>query len=283
MENLAALYEELMIIANRDLLSDAVRECIVKLDTASRDFLRGCERIPLKSRIPGKEYLVFKTDKNFSRPINVKLFDINLPTELSQSYIKDEINKLTKDQAAVTLYTLAMSFCASIDILRKGNKKTPATFFEKFIGNIFAVELQARPIFSLPMLNADILKTDYIFPSSGITTNLHLQIKLSTRERAIEAWAHQRIIDGIFGVDSYRGILVVMSETNAKLSDMSVADVCVPNQWGIYQKYIARLHRIYYLDTPSRTENLHTVAPYIQVKHLSDFFFEKDKVLLANG
>ncbi len=64
---------------------------------------------------------------------------------------------------------------------------------------------------------------------------------------------------------------------------MSVVDVCVPNQWGVYQKFIAKLHRIYYLDVPDRTKDLHKTEPYIQVKHLSEFFFEKERVLLPSA
>ena len=172
-----------------------------------------------------------------------------------------------------------MSFCAVIDILRVGDKKSPATFFEKFIGNIFARGFNIAPTTTLEMLNDEILATDYIFKTDKGKSAIHLQVKLSTRERAIEAWAHQRIIDGIFGIDTYRGVLVVMSETNLKSKSMSVADVCVPKQWGIYQRYIAKLYRVYYLDVPPRTENLHLEDPHIQVKHLSEFFFESDRLL----
>lgn len=276
---LSDLYDSLKASGNEDLLKGDVPELVVKIDAASRSLLNKCEAIELKSLIPSKKYLVFTRDNKISRPVNKDLFDLNLPNKHSTSYLKNNLSLLDKGKLAILLYTLSMSFCAAIDILRVGNKKTPATFFEKFIGNLFARELNVQPTNELEMLNNESLATDYIFKTNRGKADIHLQIKLSTRERAIEAWAHQRIIDGIFGVETYRGLLVVMSETNIKRSGMSVVDVCVPNQWGLYQKYIARLHRIYYLDVPDRTRNLHLEEPHIQIKHLSEFFFEKDRVL----
>ncbi|HET6402339.1 MAG TPA: hypothetical protein VFH95_13210 [Candidatus Kapabacteria bacterium] len=272
-----SLYETLK--RQNDLLSPVVKETITEIDIASRRLLKNCQNAILNSNIPGKHYKVFVKDTRLSRPINVELFDIDLPSAHTALYRRGDLSSLNKKEVARLLYTLYMSFCAAIDVSQSDNKKTPATFFEKFIGNIFAIELGVQPVTALPMLNEESLATDYIYQSAEGKAHIHLQVKLSTRERAIEAWAHQRIIDGIFGVDSYRGILVVGAETNLKKANMSVTDVCVPNQWGVYQKYIAKLHRIYYLDIPARTENLHAVPPYIQVKHLSEFFFEKDTVL----
>jgi hypothetical protein len=279
---LVELYESLKEIGNKDLLSAKVPQIIVKLDSASRFLLSKCKSIELKSLILGKEYFVFALGEKISRPINKNIFNIDLPSKHSTLYLKNSLSVLEKEDLMKLLYTLSMSFCAAIDILRVGNKKTPATFFEKFIGNLFSRELNVKPTNALEMLNDESLATDFIFKTEKKKADIHLQIKLSTRERAIEAWAHQRIIDGIFGVETYRGILVVMSETNIKRSNMSVVDVCVPNQWGLYQKYISKLYRVYYLDVPTRTENLHLVEPYIQVKHLSEFFFEKNRVLLRS-
>ena len=279
---LVKLYESLKEIGNKDLLSVKVPQTIVKLDITSRSLLRKCKLIDLKSLIPEKEYFVFKFGEKISRPINKNIFNIDLPRKYSTLYLENNLTVLEKEDLMKLLYTLSMSFCAAIDILRVGNKKTPATFFEKFVGNLFARELNVKPTNTLEMLNDENLATDYIFKTEKKKADIHLQIKLSTRERAIEAWAHQRIIDGIFGVETYRGILVVLSETNIKRSNMNVVDVCVPNQWGLYQKYISKLYRVYYLDVPTRTENLHLVEPYIQVKHLSEFFFEKDRFLIRS-
>lgn len=281
--SISHLYEYLKDAANHDLLADVVPEIVTELDKASRSMLKQCKIVPLKSMIPPKEYFVFVRGQSISRPINKGIFNLNLPRAHTSLYKANNLADLEKEEVATLLYTLSMSFCAAIDLLSVGNKKTPATFFEKYIGNLFARELNVQPTTALEMLNNESLPTDYIYKSGEGNASLHLQIKLSTRERAIEAWAHQRIIDGIFGVEKYRGILVVMSETNIKRQNMSVVDVCVPNQWGLYQKYIAKLHRIYYLDIPLRTEALHSVEPYIQVKHLSEFAFEKNRVLRPSG
>jgi hypothetical protein len=278
-EKISILYESLNKTGNDDLLSNDVTEIVLELDSVSRSFLMGCSTSELTSKLAPKSYFVFRSGGKMSRPINRALFNIKLPPKHSSLYGAKDLSRLSKEEVARLLYTLTMSFCAAIDICHSGDKKTPATFFEKFIGNLFARELNVRPITKLPMLYGGSLPTDYVFQAADGKSGIHLQTKLSTRERAIEAWGHQKIIEGIFGSTSYRGVLAVLSETNINRAKMNVVDVCVPNQWKLYQRYIARIHRIYYLDVPARTENLHLEEPYVQVKHLAEFFFEKDRIL----
>jgi hypothetical protein len=42
---------------------------------------------------------------------------------------------------------------------------------------------------------------------------IHLPVKTSTRERVIQAWAHQRVLDGVYGVGRFKGVLVALAET----------------------------------------------------------------------
>jgi hypothetical protein len=46
-----------------------------------------------------------------------------------------------------------------------------------------------------------------------------------------------------------------------------------------YQMFISQLRRVYYLDVPVRYAELPKSFPYIQVKPLSAFFGEKDKLI----
>ena len=109
-------------------------------------------------------------------------------------------------------------------------------------------------------------------------------VKTSTRERCVEVWAQQRILDGAYGTGRFLGLLTCISETkmNSESKDHSkwkVDDVCVPNQWINYQLFIAQIKRAYYLDIPSRYEQLNNSFPRIHVKKFGEFFFEWEDLL----
>ena len=106
------------------------------------------------------------------------------------------------------------------------------------------------------------IPTDFVFDLGSGKNRVHLPIKLSTRERVVQVWAHQRALDGMHGTARFKGILVVMSETN-KQKDISATEVCLPNQWMAYQMYIAQLFRIYYLDLPEKYVTLKDAYPFI--------------------
>jgi hypothetical protein len=130
----------------------------------------------------------------------------------------------------------------------------------------------------VPTLDLDItIPTDYVFDLGPGKNRVHLPIKISTRERVVQVWAHQRVLDGMHGVARFKGILVAMAEMN-KQKDVSVAEVCLPNQWMAYQMYIAQMFRVYYLDVPQPYLKLKDTYPFIQVKQFGDFFSEIDKI-----
>jgi len=57
------------------------------------------------------------------------------------------------------------------------------------------------------------LPTDLIFDLGKGAPKYHVPVKTSTRERAIQVWAHQRVIDGVFGMSRVLGTPVLMAET----------------------------------------------------------------------
>src|SRR5262249_29597810 len=159
------------------------------------------------------------------------------------------------EEATRTLYTLAMSFCAANDVIKGGDKKTPATYFEILIGHIFAAHLGVNPKSSIEVLNKDMkgsLPTDFIFDLGAKKTKFHVPIKTSTRERVIQVWAHQRVLDGIYGVGRYKGILACLTETKLDSAKLEVVEICLPDQWRVYQMFIAQMTRVYYLDVPEK-------------------------------
>jgi hypothetical protein len=108
------------------------------------------------------------------------------------------------------LYTAAMSYPLAIDLTKDGDKKTPGTFFEILIGHIFAARYGANPIRTITIPTLDIetsIPTDYIFELNN-HRRLHVPIKISTRERVVQVWAHQKLLDGMHGVNRFIGILV---------------------------------------------------------------------------
>ena len=99
---------------------------------------------------------------------------------------------------------------------------------------------------------------------------------MSTRERVVQAWAHQRILDGSQGENTFRGIMVIFSETKLDSRSHEVVEICVPDQWLIYQTLLSRMERIYYFDVPCRYQALtHNYADVIQIKQFGEFFTEK--------
>lgn len=159
-------------------------------------------------------------------------------------------------------------------------------FFEYFVGNIFARMYSVEPISQIAVDIDDIktmLPTDYLFQPPQQFIKIHLPIKLSTRERSIQAWAHQRVLEGIHGVGRFRGVMVVMAETNFVSKSNSVVEVCLPEQWRLYQMYISQMSRIYYFDLPEKYAELPNKFPHIQVRPFADFFKESEILILKNS
>jgi hypothetical protein len=103
---------------------------------------------------------------------------------------------------------------------------------------------------------------------------------MSTRERVVQAWAHQRILDGAYGDGAYKGIMVLFTETKLDSRSHEVVEICVPDQWLAYQSLLAKIDRIYYFDVPTRYQALTDAHPdLIQIKQFGEFFRERASVL----
>jgi hypothetical protein len=87
---------------------------------------------------------------------------------------------------------------------------------------------------------------------------LAVPTKLSTRERIVQAYAHQRILDQA-SPGRYRTILCACNENNMiapkrkrTATTALVSDTLVPWTIAVYQQYVARLEALYYLDPPQQ-------------------------------
>ena len=296
MESIRDGYRALRVPGSLALLPTAeYAQAIARLCLDSRRYLCGsCERVQLTSLVPGKGYFALRELEEAaasgrsvatSRPVNAALY-IESDEEFAAglgSFLAGDYSSM--DQLAVTklLYTMAMSFCAANDLLKARDKKTPATFFECFAAHLFARQFQAVPRdrVKVPSVRDELteLPTDYVFDLGAV--KIHLPVKISTRERVIQAWAHQRVLEGVWGYQAFKGILVVLTETKLDLEKLQVTEICLPQQWAVYQRYIAKLDRVYYLDMPDRYATLVSSSPRIDVKPLGAFWEEKD-ILLAH-
>jgi hypothetical protein len=275
------LYEALLdrvTKAARDLKSDEMTDKLVALIVASRGFLMTLSRVPLISKVANKSYFMFSDParSKTSRPVNLNLFDDSLTEKQIRSLLNCEVDGLTENSITASVYSCAIAYCCAVDIIKVGDKKTPGTFFEIIIGHIVARSLGVNPetTITVPTLDVTVtLPTDYVFDLGPNKNRVHLPIKTSTRERVVQVWAHQRVLDGMHGVSRFKGVLVALAETN-KQKNVSVSEVCLPDQWKAYQMYIAQMFRVYYLDTPEKYLSLKYTYPFIQVKPFGAFFAE---------
>lgn len=288
MSILATAYESVTESAKRDLKGNAVSEALEELIGRSLAFLNdSCKRVLLRSNVPGKKYFAFRPKdgpEKISRPVNDALFDARLAKKHLSRVVRANISMLDPETRKKVLYSAAMSYCGATDLLKKDDKKTPGTFFQAFVGHLVARTFGQNPTTSIKVLNLDLkadLPTDYVFDLGPGKNKIHLPIKTSTRERVVQVWAHQRVLDGVYGMNRFKGLLACLTETNMQRKTMSVVEVCLPEQWAIYQMFISQLHRVYYFDPPIKYANLATQYPFIQVKPFADFFDEVDRLTTA--
>lgn len=260
------------------LIAEIVSECV--------SFLGGETRVlPLKSLVDGKRYFAFRhkdTKARMSRPVNEDLYIVDAQ-DLSQQLEKLKANPamdwLPADECNRFLYTVAMAFCAFNDVTSDQDKKTPGTYFELLVGHLLALTFGVQPRKRVEVLTVEderaTLPTDFIFDLGPRQLKFHVPVKISTRERVVQVWAHQRVLNGVYGEGRFKGVLVALAETKLDLQKMEVVEICLPDQWAVYQRFVARMDRIYYLDLPAKYAALATAFPYIPVKTFGEFFKEK--------
>lgn len=261
--------------------SPTVTERLITCVEQSLQHLKCLRRKNLLSHIPGKSYFTFEASSpksRTSRGVNSGLFmmDIDQVVSTLQQIILGDIPTDPLELHAA-LYTAAISYPAVADVTKDGDQKTPGTYFENLVGHLVAATFGVRPTKTViaPTLDLEVrLPTDFVFDLGQGKSRIHLPVKASTRERVIQVWAHQRVLDGMHGVNRFRGLLVVLAETNRQSATNSIAEICLPDQWTAYQMYIAQLHRVYYFDIPDKYRALRETYPFLEVKHFADFFYE---------
>jgi len=264
------------------LIAEIVSECTSFLAAETRV-------LPLKSLVEGKGYFAFRHNDakaRTSRPVNEDLY-IADPRYLSQLLEKlkasPAMDWLPADECNGFLYTLAMAFCAFNDVTSDQDKKTPGTYFELLVGHLLAMTFGVQPRNRVEVLTVEdersTLPTDFIFDLGPRRLKFHVPVKISTRGWVAQVWAHQCVLNGVYGEGRFKGVLVAMAETKLDLHRLEVVETCLPDQWAAYQRFIARMDRVYYLDLPAKYAALATAFPYIPLKTFGEFFAEKDALI----
>lgn len=276
-------YENAKQKCGADLKSAEAGAAILLLAMTSLKFLvRKCQRIDLVSRVPGKQYFSFKKTNVVARPANMEFF-LPDPDGVARLWKKWLAGTITPHEFSRLTYTVALAPCLAMELFDRQNKKGPATFFECYIGHLFAKAVGVNPTkrARLPVRDQNVLMTmDFLIDMGSKHRKVHLPVKMSTRERVVQAWAHQRLLDAAYGEGAYRGIMVLFSETKLDSRSLEVVEICVPDQWLAYQSLLAHMDRIYYFDVPRRYQALTQQFPdVIAIRQFGEFFSEREAVL----
>lgn len=245
----------------------------------ARQMLTQAERVQLTSRVAGKRYFGFKGTSQ-SRPINEVLYaDREADFRRSLRAFQGGFRRTATEDIVRSTYTIAYGVFAANDVFDVG-RKASATFFEILIGHIVAraVGVAPRKKVRVPESGAD-LPTDYVFDPGGNRRKIHLPIKTSTRERAVQAWVHQLVLERIFGAGVYRGVLVVAAETKRDSRTGEVIEICVPKQLQMFQSRVAEVTRVYYLDPPQVYLALASSFPRLEVRSFGEALNELRELL----
>jgi len=276
-------YVKVKKLCSSDFKSPSAGSAILEFVTVSLDFLNSqCQPIELLSKVPGKHYFTFGKGNVIARPANRALFltDLVLVSSLWRRWLD---GKISAQDFTKLCYTSALAPCLAMEIFDRQNKKGPATYFECYIGHLIARELHTNPTkrVRLPVHGREVLMTmDFLFDVPSTSRKVHLPVKMSTRERVVQAWAHQRLLDAAYGDGGFRGVMVLFSETKMDSRTLEVVEICVPDQWLAYQSLLAQMDRIYYFDLPERYKTLTMEHPdIISIKLFSELFTETGVVL----
>ena len=185
------------------------------------------------------------------------------------------------------LYTAVMSWAVGVDLF-KPSRGLGGTYFEMLVGPVVSL-LSGLPetgdvTIRLPDgLGTEVVKVDLTFHNEERGRSLAIPTKISTRERVSQPYVHARILEAAFP-GRYATVLCVVNENNAfhergtpvalrSVHSLYLSDTLVPGTIALYQKYIAGLAGLYYLDPPYRYVN-DTPAGFPNVGTLGEMLVE---------
>jgi hypothetical protein len=254
-----------------ELVGDVAEHAVDKLmKEASINFL---------SQFHGKDYSEFRCTTGYCRPFladhfiqSAVEFEMRWKAMLSARKPNEERIDLPSEEINSVVYTAITAFSACYDIWNPKARKTPGTFLELLLGSILdgILPRHERSKF-IPIPNqSERVSTDIVFTTSDPNeAGLVIPAKITTRERIVQPFAHQRILDAVFGEGKYKSVLMCVSELQRK-TDNTANEICVPGTLRLFQTHLACLHGIMYLDPPHRYLQ-DDVTGIIHVGKIGDF------------
>ena len=257
------------------------REACARLLTIVSDsatMLKSLRRVSLTSSVVGKQYFSWEAGSRLSRAVNCELYESAQDwLQVVERILRNDRSGLTDKEITASLYAGAVCFCAATDLLKERDQKTPGTFFEYYSAALLHAVTGVHPVTSLDVLNLDLatkLPTDLVFNLGMNKAKLHVPVKTSTRERIIQVWAHQRVLDGAYGTGRFLGCPIILGETKTDTRRGIVTEICLPDQWQLYQMHIAQLWQVVYLDLPEPYRSLNDSFPCVSVISAGEFLRE---------
>lgn len=241
---------------------DASRE-VLEAAIYARELLDEHARSVDLSTCDGKRYMSWEVSDRMSRPL-LKAKRGNAAkmrrawNRLLKSGAPDRhCYDLGVEEANDAVYFVIAALAAGFDLWEPKSRKTPGTFFEIVIGSLLGRVLPTmqRSAHVIIPNQAENVSTDIVFSKGGrgspAKAGLVVPVKITTRERVVQPYAHQRILDEVYGRGAFRSVLVCMSEMQRDKKNNAKA-ICVPGTIRLFQEHLASLSGWYYLDPPQR-------------------------------
>lgn len=288
MEDLSKIYKKTTRAYNSlsphyESCLEIVAYCQQKLAKSAKFFVYG--EFAGDPKVP---YSVFAANDRISRAVRGDLLINSREEFLTKS---KQLVDLTKDKervcaeadylcAAQVIYTAIMPFACCFDLWNPDARKTPGTFFEVYMAgllqNVFPDAVFSKHISLTKIVAAgkiipeqvpvtsgeeDIqieddeedssVSTDIVVAVAGKPGGIVLPLKITTRERIVQPFAHQRILDAAIGPGVYKSLIVCISETRLD-KKKKIEQICVPGTVKLFQKHLAPIDGMYYCDLPQR-------------------------------
>jgi hypothetical protein len=189
----------------------------------------------------------------------------------------NDARALPADVVNRTVYTAVTAFSVCFDLWKPKSRKTPGTFFEVFVGSTCRLrfpdyELTKHIAIGDPDVPADedlapiedpegreeeravqgnFVSTDLVIRRPDADRGAVVPLKITTRERIVQPFAHQRILDSAFP-GRYASFIACISEVQRDDKTQTVKQICVPGTIALFQKHLAKVAGLYYCDVPQR-------------------------------
>lgn len=251
---------------------------------------------------PPMEYWVACAGDAISRPYRTDLFIYLVPqfkTEAALFMADMQASRLDPDRFDRVMYTAVTAFCLCYDIWKPKSRKTPGTFFEILMGSAAAIYFPYAtltkhvPIPGLPAaevvdlvesdptneedddveaIQGNSVSTDLVLTNPQTGRSAVIPLKITTRERIVQPFAHQRILDSALP-GKFSSFIACISEVQRDDKTQTVKQVCVPGTVALFQKHLAQVDGLYYCDIPLRYARP-DVGAVISVKPLHQLFVD---------